>query len=117
MEVVPFVGCGAVGAISVVGPDTIQGSITRTAAAGGQTTDVVIDELFTIGVAVVNRIEEEVANGVAFEGVVVGRAGVERSTLLVNNTEGWARCAAVCGSHRTVSDGVVRTILATRCGS
>ena len=117
MEIVAFVGSGAVGAVSVVCPNTIKGCITWTAAAGGQTTDVVIDELFSVGIAVVNRIEEEVANGVAFEGVVVGCTGVERSTLLVNNTEGWARCAAVCGSHRTVSDGVVRTILATRCGS
>ena len=77
MEIVAFVRGGAVGAVRVIVPNAIQGGITRTAATGRQTTDVVVYELFTIRVAVVNRGPEEVSDGVSFEGVVVGRTGVE----------------------------------------
>ena len=115
MEIVTSVGSRAVGAICVVGPDAIQSGVTRAAAACTQTTDIVVDELFPVGVAVVNRIEEEVSDGVALERIVVRSARVKRYTLLVDNTESWTRSVAVGGSHGTVSDGVKRSIL-SGCG-
>lgn len=115
MEVVPFVRCRAVGSVCVVGPDAIQSGVTRAAAACTQTTDIVVDELFPVGVAVVNRVEEEVSDGVALKRIVVRSARVKRYTLLVDNTESWTRSVAVGGPHGTVSDGVKRSIL-SRCG-
>ena len=117
MEIVTSVGSRAVGSICVVGPDAIQSGVTRAAAACTQTTDIVVDELFPVGVAVVNRVEEEVSDGVAFKRVVVRSARVKRYTLLVDNTESWTRGATVGRSHHTVANGVERSILTGSSGS